>query len=76
MQILRRKDSRCMGMNKLLITLAITSILLISLAYFELPKYGMFVRSVKRVREPVVAGKFYPTDKEKLESMVDYFLNN
>jgi len=28
-------------MNKLLITLAITSILLISLAYFELPKYGI-----------------------------------
>ena len=76
MQILRRKDSRCMGMNKLLITLAITSILLISLAYFELPKYGMFIKTVKRVREPVVAGKFYPADKEKLENMVDYFLNN
>ena len=55
----------------------LVGIVAISLIYLRGFKQGMFVKvEEKIVREPAVAGRFYPAEKDELERMVNSFLNN
>jgi len=68
----------------LVLVVAIFAFVAVALFYLTFFKTGKFaavesleeVEEPKIVREPVVAGSFYPADKSELESMVNGFLND